>query len=250
VFPVRIVPSSSGSPPLEVLAPELLLPTRKLAEQLARSLRVPLHDSSSGALVVRSADLLGAPLRDRLRREPPTAQRHSDVAPGRLSVRRAGADTVCKLPPAGVQVRQATMAAALVVGTGVTALTDTVGNRSLASFLIVMLGVAVWFPLSVWLLRAAFARDVVRFGRDGIHLRRWGLPWSTHIPAGELEELIVVEHERRPTLSEPKGYLVAGAHLTARSDKRTLDIGDHLSSAEVQWLHASICDAIAEPTPG
>lgn len=233
VYPVRIEPSAG-----ELWAPERYEIARRIAEQTARHLALDLHDESSGSLVVRAPQTLDEPLKVRVCREgalPPWR----DAAPARFEIRHEGRETMCSLPPRGVDGFEIY---GLVVG---------LVSAGVLGFL---LGPTFPKPLVVLLVAAPLLSSLASFlvawrARDSVKFSDRGLEWSPGTPlrraarisAEQLEELLVVDAARRglfgPSAKRARSVWVRGDEVTIR-------LGANLTEEEAAWLRGAICRAI------
>ncbi len=225
VHPVRLVPGN-----LDVCASEDYGWSRRTAERIANHLGASLHDSSSGAIVVRAAGTLDDGLRARSSSQRGQIAALSEPAPSRLAVRREGDAMVCVVPAPGldafhaVQVPVAALMAYVVI--------HFVGASPITYAWCVALPIVV-LP---GLLDAAFGRATLTFSRRGVALRRWlCLRRERRVSAEALEELVVA-----PARDAFGRASSVRATLLARSDETTLTLGRNLEVREAEWLCAAI----------
>jgi hypothetical protein len=221
VYAVRLV----GDGARELLAPASPDEGRILGERVAKHLAIPMHDSSSGVLVVREPGTFDLALRDRLYREQGGVAAPNGPAPGRLSAVEDGAQTTCILPPAGLRAPEI-----IQIAVGGLLLAFYVYSASPLSVPLAFL----LLPSAAALLKLAVGRSRVTFSQEGVTLRPGLFGRVAHIGAHELEELQMVESR---------------GEIQARSDRTTLVLGRHLRVDELTWLHASICHRLCPPAP-
>lgn len=237
VFPVTLVEKGIVASQ-ELFAPQSYVHSRHIAERLAGFLEISLHDSSSGALVIREADTLDEPLRDRLLREQGTVPTPSPTPPGRLRATRDGDEVTCVLPPPGIGLKHV-LGLVMVLVIPLFVFGTMAGEDvplPIRGFYVLFGAVPALLVLPS-LARALLGRDQVRMSARGVALRSWfGLRPIQRIPAEELEELTMVA-------ASTEGFMNAarGGSVVARSDERTLVFGKNLTGEELRWLHDTIC---------
>ncbi|MDP6112486.1 MAG: hypothetical protein QGG53_11515 [Planctomycetota bacterium] len=219
------------------------LPSRALAESIARMLGMEFHDDSSGEMIIRTPDEFDETLRDRLMKrgvpdELPDAPEKTGVR-----VLTDGDSMTFEFPAPGFQaVHMLVMVMSL--GFCVTAacmaflvksnLTSSGGGILIGVFSVVgLLPFVFTFTLS---RKFARTRETLTLTGEGdlVLERRYLSSASTTIPANELEELFVRHPERQPILG------MSMSKVYARSDKESLEFGTGSSAAELDWIVAVI----------
>ncbi len=243
VYPVRLAGDRDRIDWETVSSPER---ARRSAEELAKFVRLPLHDSSTGTEQIREADTLDESLRGRASRECLDVVVPDRPALLRSIVTRRG-DTVRVTFPR--EFRRAVGAAIVwsIVGYSLTSAPGIVadlGERlrglsprldrppfvdhpALLVVIPVVLLALLWIANTITRVSAVASSDSLRVEVHRLLGRR-----TRTIPASELEEL----------------YLSAKT-IVARSDRKTLSIGGNTDLVEAEYLHAVLKAALlGQPT--
>lgn len=264
VFPVRL--EGSGEP-IALRREGDYQSGRRAAESAARRLGLPLHDSTSGATIVRPSDRLDESIRDRARRsgERPV---WSDPPEGCRIDRRATAEaTVFRLPVAPFNpllfllfvpslIFVGFFLAVFAVpfwsdagGEGDSALFGAIFGAFMSLFIIAPIAAP-----AVMILRGR-AREEVVVSAAGLRLtrrfpigrRRWELPieeieeleWVERSSrfAGEIDE----EHRARmEALGGLFSLFIKPGAILARGDRASCEFGGSLTAEERRWLKGAV----------
>jgi hypothetical protein len=250
VYPVRM--TGPGKP---VLLEELRTyqPIRQTAEQVAAFMRLPMHDSSEGVLVVRDPEHLNESVRERLRR---TAER-SPLPPPPAGMRsrlfHKDRSVLIEMPAEGPDLRFlgiliAGMVFTVFVAVGVVvSLPLSIGGlpRPVVVALVVAALVVPEIAIGAFLLlrRRRPARLIV--SPAGVRLEGGAAGGrAQEISSDAIEELTVLN------TAMPAGmpaFVVSGLQrgVLLRSDTTTIEIGNSLAMEEKQYLAELIRHVLA-----
>lgn len=240
VYPVRL---SGGEKPMLLKEPRQYEPARRLAEQAAKFLDLPLEDSTSGEMIRREAGTLDESLRDRILRTGETVEMPERPANARSAYQTEGDTLVIDIPPLGFQARHILI---LFAGLLFPAMVCIMflgpmlsGGKPPPLFFLAFIGVFfIGLPLLLtWgmAFRDARKRARVRISSALLEVRQQGLLLSKtiRIPTSELEELTLTR-TGRAGLQSP---FAPNPELRARSDRAVVDFGRGLQKQELEWLY-------------
>jgi hypothetical protein len=214
---------------------------RRSAEELAKFVRLPLHDSSTGTEQIREADTLDESLRERASREGLEVVVPDKPARLQSTVTRH-ADTVRVTFPRHYRKAVGAAIVWIIIGYTLMSISGLVADlgerlRGLSPHLdrppfadhpvllvvvpVVLLAL-LWIGISITRVSAVASSDSLQ-----VHVHRFIGTRTTTIPASELEEL----------------YLSAKT-IVARSDRRTLSVGGNTDLREAEYLHAILKAAL------
>ena len=244
VYPVRLVGDGDKIDWETLTSPER---ARRSAEDLAKFVRLPLRDSSTGTERIREADTLDESVGARASREGLYVE--VPVRPSQLRsiVTRHGETIRVTFPR---QFRKAVGAATVWIVLGYFLMTspdvmtdagEAIRRLSphfdrwpfaedptlLVVIPFVLLAVA-WVAGSITRVSALANADSLR-----VEVQRPLVRWTTTIPASELEELFL-----------------SGEKIVARSDRKTLYLGGNTDHAEAEYLQAVLKAALLGQTVG
>ncbi len=258
VYPVRLLGDGIK---LEIGETQRYEKSRRLAEQLAEFLSLPLADSSSGEVVIREPEDLNTPLRERLVRE---GEEPLPEPPAHLESRilRRGNAVRIEIPPARGGIGSLLSKIIFIFSTfftlvflGIIGSTIYQWGKTNPHIFWIVGGVAVAFIIGdILILRKflpLFGAAPTRITVTPEELRvehKVGLAGLTTevIPAGELEELILPKADPAKALEVPE--MLAGlvaAPIIARSDRKTIQFAGRLSQEEKEFLVAVIKHTLA-----
>ena len=239
VYPIRLVGPASR---LDVVSRRKLAGARNQAEQVAKTLGLPLADRSGSEEIVREAAYLDESLRQRRRRTGEAPSEIPEMPQGaKTQFRREGEEMVLEIPSAGFTPDALAYLLPAVVVPAVAYFfflrpmlreINAGPSRNVVIGLICFFFVLLPVSTGVWaFLRAIRTRYTVRVSPERLHVTRRGvLFWRTSkIPADEIEELQITRVE------EQEGSW-RKAEIVARSDRTTAKFGVHLSMEEKQWI--------------
>jgi len=215
---------------------------------VADSTGLGMTDYSTGRAVVREAGTLSEPLGARLRRMGKIPEIPKRPETGRVTDAVEVGGTSFDLPPAGPVVAAMVALLAVVIllffggcfGTMAFGLLHLVlteraelppATAAAIEGALVLALLGVWGVFFARRIRGALSPKRVIVSPDGLEVgpvKTFAGKWK-RIPAREIEELVV-----------------RGGRLIARSDRQTIDFGGGLEPAEAVWLHAVICNVLAE----
>jgi hypothetical protein len=221
-----------GAAPTTLASVDTVTNARRLAERIGTSLHIGMEDATTGTLVVRDAGTLDEPLRDRIRRQSPSAST-SRGRRGRLEPVQ-GEGTGYRLPMSGLDSLAANALIMLSVIPSIAGVNVALseGDVWLLSSVLAASVCVVAFALA--LMRV---RPIVAIGPRGLVVTSGILPGLTErLPLDELEELFIVSDRLRPERH----------HIMARSDRRSVKMGHDLSADEAEFLHDQLSTLIRD----
>ncbi|HYF48010.1 MAG TPA: hypothetical protein VEJ63_01290 [Planctomycetota bacterium] len=233
VYPVRLRGNSGDV--LHLSEPRDTMESRRLAEEVAQFLHVPLRDSSMGETVTRQPEELQESLRDKLIR---TNQEVSISAPpsgAKCAVSAEGNRVIFDIPPQPLMTG-CTLGASVGVIIFIVIFVSMFATAFGANAMWVI-GAAVVIGLVLISLQVAVAtktRWQVTADPQGLRVTTMGVVRSStdEMSADKLEELRV-------------HYSGTQTSLLAISDQKTIRFGAGLSSAELEWMRALIMKALS-----
>lgn len=248
VYPVRLV---AGTKPLTIEENGTYGQSRKLAEDLATFLELPLVDQSSGQSIRREAAELDLSLRERIAQrgeqitwpEPPPEMQSTyeilddtvriDTPPPGFTAVHALA-TVGGLVPAGV-----VLAFLYFTGFFDDGFMDDPAGHVFLGFLVFFFGVVPLLISAGPALNNAVERTVVLASPQELRVTWRGLiKRERAIPTTELEELELIGNVRR---SRRHGRFLGGASaIVARSDTTAIELAPRVDGAETAWIYGAI----------
>lgn len=279
IYPVTLHGDSS---PFQIDSDGDYRKARRLAEQVARALHVPLHDLTGPAPAIRPPESLDESLRDRARR---LGLEHPWPGPasGRITRATVRDTTVLVLPHTGVVLGSLLIAIvpmAFLLFVGTTFLIPMSRDFSsedlenplawvflgfLSLFALIPGGIALRAALGAfgWSERIAVSPQGIRIERRAVvGARSWTLP------SREIEELTAAEEgsgvvtfrkgDADPVPAPPAVQALVttmtggrGGGLRIQSDRRMCVFGTHLDPHEIAWLQAALMYLLAgdEPPP-
>ena len=273
-YPVRIA-GPDGVEPIRLAAPSSHASARLTAEEVARLLRLPVEDSSSGQTVRREADHLDETLRERLRagERPPSPA--LPAAPLRTRVTPGADGLTIELdrlrPPFAACLETVALVGFLVMT--ISTLGRLLWSPGARPFVLVVAGLFAVLALARIAAGTRLATRVVA-GPASLRVEERFLLRRVviEIPIDELEEL---ELRRRPTRAHPPrgprsremeqvvtigrlpdgrplpawvdrlARLVPTPGITARSDRVAVTFFERVPEEELRYLHALLLRAIA-----
>ncbi len=260
VYPVRL---THGAEPLKICEPRDYQQSRREAEEIAKFLGVALKDASSGGEgVVRQADELDHSIRDQVRAKGEVVEVPATPTGSRVRHELADGKLTFEIPAPGVSPVMLVVIVGmclLPLGSGAFFFTGFLGGGSEPWLFKAFIGVFVLFFVAPVILipgrmiLKGKSRERITVTPQKLELSLVS-PWMTRtssLPAGEIEELELVQGARMPTGGRDaekvpqivKGIALmagGGATIMARTDKETLQFGRMLSRAEAEWMHALI----------
>jgi hypothetical protein len=244
VYPVRLVGDRDK---IDWEAPTSSDRARRSAEELAKFVRLPLHDSSTETEQVREADTLDESLRARASREGLGVVVPDRPARLRSTVTRQGDSVRVTFPLEYRKAVSAAIVCSIILGYPLVSTPDLVTDLGQAirrlsprlarppfgdhPMLLVVIPVVVlallWIAGSLTRVSAVASADSLR-----VKVYRLFVGWSRTIPAGELEELFF-----------------SGKAIVARSDRKTLSFGGNIDVREAAYVRAILKAALlGQPT--
>jgi hypothetical protein len=272
--------------PISVLQPTSFTEARQMAEELARFLRKPLVDSSTGETITRDPEHLDESYRDRLRR---TGEAVSVLPPEppsmRSKVERTGDGFIIHIPESSNALHYVPVIFSLVFAGGVawfflpgvlaSPLPDFVRFISLG--FIGFFFIALPLLSSLWKMlrfKKQFEKITVTKAFLRVEALKEGKSKTTEIPVSELEDFVAPSMRgvmntiempgiKKVSLGEtgtprmPDGRpiprfllslikMVSSKGIIARSDKAVMEFAKGLDEAEVAYLFALIRKTITE----
>ncbi|MCI0341153.1 MAG: hypothetical protein L0216_08350 [Planctomycetales bacterium] len=244
VFVVRL---AGAGKPLDLREPRDPVAARRLAEEAAGFLGLPVRDTTGERPLVREAARLDEPLRERLRRTGERAPRPAPPLETPVGHEIANDGATLEMPAPGLR---AALVLPLLIGAAISAVVlfafvhpvlahvaaDEREGAGVALALFsgpcVAVGLAPLALVGLPFLRAARTRDRVGLSRTGVRVERRGLLLSKAIEmeASEVEEVGIAKAEGRPW--KPLG----GEVVAIRCDDGTVEIGAGLPKRDLEWL--------------
>ena len=238
VYPVRL--ESPGTDAITIHEPGDHDKARRLAEELAKFLRVGVRDRSDGDEVVREAGTLDLSLRERMRRAGRTAPLPAQPPGARAILSYGGtrASTTIEIPPKPIAVCLRWFLIGMAIAGAMAMVFELVvrldgGNLAFgfATRWIMLPVLAILLPL---LIRAAILRERLVVSADEIIFTRRDFfgNRTIRLAGAEIEEVSLIQ----------AGYLRAygssgESRIVIRSDRRSIELGAGLSNPqEVKWL--------------
>ncbi len=252
VFPVRL---SSDPKPVKLEEHRRYEDARRTAEQVAKHLALPLHDSSNGDTVIREPGILDLSLKEQLLRTGEAVVLPPPPEGMRTVIRRKGTDVRLDIPAAGfAAVSIGIMIASLVFALFVTftflvpLLTRGPGMPAGVRF-----GFGLFIGFFFILLPLATAGSAaLRMAREttSIILTQQKLVFETRALWKHTVKEILLKDLEELTLSRSSpvarsGPNSAGNGIILRSDEISLEFGGHLPPAEKEYLAAVIKQVVA-----
>lgn len=276
-WPVKLSGESIAKP-ISVLQPTNFTEARQMAEELARFLRKPLVDSSTGETITRDYEHLDESYRDRLRR---TGEAVSVLPPEppnmRSKVERTGDGFIIHIPLNTKRVLHYIPVLASLIFAGIVLLFFMrVINYVPLIFIVlfVIAGPALSALLRVHRLNNAFEKITVTKAFLRVEALKEGKSNTTEIPVSELEDFVAPSMRgvmntiempgiKKVSLGEtgtprmPDGRpiprfllslikMVSSKGIIARSDNSLVEFAKGLDEAEVAYLFALIRKTITE----
>jgi len=216
---------------------------RQLAEDLARTLHLPLFDTSTGRMVVRDPEHLDESLRERRRRQgKPAAPLGEPPAGLRTRVEASGGTLRLYLPPLGF--RGPSLGVMVLLG-----LLDVVlvlvflvallqGQGAVDRLLTLVVALAMVVPTAlvfVKLFAAARTTQNVEATPRYLRVETRALFSSraVEISSDAIEDLHVAS---APAAGQRRGRSGPGGPIVARGDAESISFGEHLGRQEKEWL--------------
>jgi hypothetical protein len=276
-WPVKLSGESIAKP-ISVLQPTSFTEARQMAEELARFLRKPLVDTSTGETITRDPEHLDESYRDRLRR---TGEAVSVLPPEppnmRSKVERTGDGFVIHIPSNTKRGLHYIPVLASLIFAGIVLLffMRVIHNVPLIFIvLFVIAGPALSALLRVHRLNNEFEKITVTKTFLRVEALKEGKSKTTEIPVSELEDFVapsmreVMNTIEMPGMKKvqlgdtgtprlPDGRpvprfllslikMVSSKGIIARSDKAVVEFAKGLDEAEVAYLFALIRKTITE----
>jgi len=247
VYPVAL--SFEGQEAISFESPRSPHKSRKLGEQLAKFLQIPLTDASQGSVSTRQHNELDLNLKQRLQ----SGSLRADIPqpPDRLKSRIDfdGTRLKVEIPPAGPQLP-------LLIG-----LIPILGFMGFAGFIVsgpilqdqnelplpVLLFMIVFFSIpgsiALGLIgRMFFFRQTLLADSSVVsHSRGWLFRRLTTIPAEQVEEILL----GRPGKSLPTPLALKGQSLLIQSDAKSITVSNHLPHQEADYILSLLRAVIA-----
>ncbi len=247
VFPVHI--EGEGNTKVKFEEPQDFTRARNLAEEIAKFVRLPVHDSTSGSLAVRDADHLDESLREQVQRTGEKIALPQTPDNLKSTITPRGSSVTIEIPPSGFNIiHKLQMAMGAIIPVVIIFMfiiplmrenMPAVMKLGIFGFLSIFFIGAPLLIMFVSVLSAARTRFTITVSPAELRVEEFGLRSSkvTLIPANELEELTI----GIPQNSSPQMALLIGKRIIiARSDRATVQFGGAVSSAEIQYIHALI----------
>lgn len=224
-------------------------PARRAAERVARALHVAVRDDTQSPPLIRDADHLDEPLRQRIIRlgeSTALPERPKDTA---VRLEREGGTLLLHLPRSGMRAWLVMPIMTVAMFMAWTIMGDMVGGLmdgnvfqvldthdpfdALPLLFLVGMLLMIFLPFMRYMVLATR----VTISREALDVEIRHLIGRTrvHIPCAQLEELDV---SSRPRAEVSVGWL--GSALVARSDQRSVAFGTGLKDAELLWMRAEI----------
>jgi len=257
VYPVRTAGASVKSVTIE--EPRSEDKARALGEEVAKFLGLPLHDSSTGAVIIRAAEELDESLRDRARRTGERVEVGDPPADRRSTQSVLGDTLTFDIPPPGFR---AVLLIPIAVGIGIAVfvsvlfLVPILSEEKMPLFVkLIFCGFLGVFFIALPLvaiaggaLSAARTATQVAVSPHELRVTTKGLMFTrtAAIPSSELEELEVAAASRASKGGPRAAFSAMGGGnvLIARSDNATLSFGAGLSLEELRWMRAVIWNVV------
>lgn len=251
VYPVRL---GGGGKPVSLGEPRDATAARKLGEELAKFVGLPLEDATSGSVVRREAGHLDESVRDRARR----TGRKLEIPPPppgmKTQVSFQGDATVLEIPPAGFHPAYLVIFAVVLIFPAIIGgfmIHPILGEKSEDPFRWVFVGFLSLFALVPVLifagvvLRAAKRRTKVTVspGEVTVETSGIGLTLKVTLPADEIEELLV--RDLPPQMAKFAAMKRGAGGIVLRTDRKGVSFGAHLSGDELRHLKGVIESVIA-----
>jgi hypothetical protein len=249
----RVRLCGSGQP-VDVAVTEDGPQARRLAESLCRFWRLPLHDESSGDLVVREFDEVDLPLWQRLVDAGKPPRLPPDLKNAVATQRRTEEGLRVDLPAPRVDSRTRADSAVRLVALLILC---PLGFLLASSFFPSRGGPVVWWVgaacLAFLVVLELLPLRALKTEQTTVLLTAAGLEVITHgggstrrvrLPLDELEELVLFQPPPLPEVPLLDGLLPRGTGLLARGDAMDLRFGEHLPAREQRHLHAVMLHVI------
>jgi hypothetical protein len=196
LFPVRL--ESSAAEALKIDTCTDYLKARRLAEALAKVMRLPLTDSTSGEALTREPDRLDESLRDRVRRLGERIEMPPQPGTMRSQAQVTSSEVVVEIPGMSAKARliMNVVVVGLVLGLGgfffgAQMIIDAKGQWSENWPMLLFAGLFVLIPLSIFLGKMRHFNRPVRVKANRVALIVTEGRKTTEIPGDELEELSI-----------------------------------------------------------
>ena len=239
VYPVRLRGNSGDV--LHLTEPRDDLEARRLAEEIAQFLNLPVRDSSLGETVTRSPEELQESLRDKLLRTNQEVSITAPPASAKSTVSAEGNRVIFNIPPQPQAVGCQAGCTLVMLAIFGTIVASILGPAKVSTGLVVGVVAAIAVvAIAVQIVVAMNTRWEVSADRDGLRVTTIG-PVRRHVEemsAAELEELRVAGRN-----GDPSSNLRAG--LLAISDRKKLRFAEGLSRDELGWMRTLIMKALS-----
>ncbi len=245
--------------------------SRKLAEEIAKFLLLPLSDASSGTEIIRDPDKLDESVRDKILRTGEVKEIPPTPKNSKLLYDREGDEIRLEIPPVGwhplfyIPIFIAGVFSCILY---FVFLRQVFFEVDTPTFFKVFLGIFVIAPFGLVfgaIYRFASKRTMVHVSPKTLQVTEaWTFGKQVkEIPVKEMEELRIISAlananvkdtldaaSSSPNKNDTKDIqnvvsFFGSSAILARSDSVTIQFGSGLSSEEIQWVHAVIENTIA-----
>ncbi|NUM35791.1 MAG: hypothetical protein HUU50_14700 [Candidatus Brocadiae bacterium] len=241
--------------------------SRKIAEEIAKFIFIPLSDASSDVEIIREPDKLDESVRDKILRTGEAREIPPTPKNSKLLYDREGEEIRLEIPPMGwhpifyVPIVFGIIFSCILFG----AFSPMLFEKDLFILIRLIPIAVVSVPFIIIfgaIYRFASKRTIIHVSPKILQVQEiWALGKNTkQIPVKELEELRILSaldnaqlkksldslnKENRPQNIPSSLGFFGNAAILARSDRVTIQFGTGLSKEEVEWLHAVIENTIA-----
>ncbi len=246
-YTVYVVRLTGMGKPLGIREPRDPGAARRLAEEVAKFLGLGVRDASGDRAVVREAERLDEPVRERLRRTGERAPRPATPLETRVGHEIGSDGATLEIPPPGfrgavvVPLIAGGALSLFVLGLFVAPVlaqltTDESEGARTALWIFggpcVAAGLTPFVLLALPTLQAVATRDRVSLTRDSVRVERRGLLLGKAIEmaASEAEEVAIAPATRRPWKT------IGGNVVQVRCDEGAIEFGAGLPKSDLEWL--------------